>query len=520
MFTPKLQPGEFAAMKLTRSHLKHSILAPLFALVFLTILSVSSFAGNIVGYAPNWSGNPTYIQYSKLTHIMYAFAETTTNGALNCDTTYLNSIITKAHAAGVKVLISIGGASNGDNMTKAMRNARLTLTTNIEHFVLTWGLDGADIDWEAPANASDGNLFNTLVQTLYNDLHPQGKWITAALDTGDWFGMYIPTSSFAYLDLFNVMSYDSGGAYYFNEGIKYWTGRGVPKAKLMLGVGFFGNGSGGEKAYHDIVAADKNAPYVDVSNGYKYNGIPSMIAKTQVSKSAGGGIMIWDLSQDTTGSTSLMNTIYNTMVSTNYAPIGKIVTLRSLANNLCVSAANANSLTANHTNAGTSEQFKIIDLGQHNVALQSVANGKYVTVVNTNTVLSATKSTIGSQETFTWQINADGSVSLLSTTYNAYVCADMNKSTPPGLWANRTTAAGWESFVVTEAVALAVQTSGTRVVLTLPTNPGHNSQIEYKDDLADAAWTPLGTAVTGTGSVVSITNTSTSPQRFFRASTQ
>jgi len=33
--------------------------------------------------------------------------------------------------------------------------------------------------------------------------------------------------------------------------------------------------------------------------------------------------MIWELSQDTTGSTSLMNAIYNTMISTNYAPAGK-----------------------------------------------------------------------------------------------------------------------------------------------------------------------------------------------------
>lgn len=501
---------------------KREVFTGFLAFLVLAATAIQSFAGNIVGYVPNWSGNPTYIQYGKVTHIMYAFAETTTNGALNCDTTYLGSVVSKAHAAGVKVLISIGGASNGGNMTTAMRNARLTLTTNIEHFVLTWNLDGADIDWEAPATSSDGNLFNTLVQTLYNDLHPQGKMITAALDTGDWFGMYIPSSSFAYLDLFNIMSYDSGGAYYFNEGIKYWSGRGAPKAKLMLGVGFFGNGSGGEKAYKDIVAADKNAPYVDVSNGYKYNGIPSMIAKTQVSKSAGGGIMIWELSQDTsaTGSTSLMNTIYNTMVSTNYAPVGKIVTLRSMANNLCVSAANASALIANRTNAGTSEQFRIIDLGQHNVALQSLINGKYVTAPGTNTVIAATKSTIGAQETFTWQINADGTASLLSVPNNTYVCADLNKSTPPGLWANRTAAAGWESFVVTEAVTLGVQTSGSKVVLTLPTNPGHNSQIEYKDDLEDPTWTPLGTAVTGTGGIVSITNSSPSLQRFFRASIQ
>ncbi|HXI72977.1 MAG TPA: glycosyl hydrolase family 18 protein [Verrucomicrobiae bacterium] len=511
-------------MKSTTLSFGRRILAPLSALVLVAGIANESIAGNIVGYVANWNGNPTFVQYGKLTHINFSFAECTASGGLTCDTTYLGSVVTKAHAAGVKVLISIGGASNGGTMTTAMRNARLTLTTNIENFVHTWNLDGADIDWEAPANASDGTLFNTLVQTLYTDLHPEGKLITAALDTGDWFGMYILGSSFAYLDMINVMSYDSGGDYYFSSGITYWTGRGAPKAKLMAGVGFFGNGAGGEKAYKDIVAADKNAPYVDSSNGYKYNGIPSMVAKTQVAKSNAGGIMIWELSQDTasTGSTSLMNTIYNTMVSSNYAPIGKVVSFRAQANSNFVSAANAGAgaLIANRTNAGPSEQFKVVDMGQHNVALLSQVNGKYVTAANATSALIASKSSVGTQETFTWQINANGTVSLLSLANNDYVCADLNKGVPPNLWANRTSAAGWESYVVTEVVTLGVRTAGTQVVLTLPTNPGHNSQIEYADNLSSPTWTPLGGSVMGTGAVISITNTPTSAQQFFRASIQ
>ena len=312
-------------MKLTALSCRCRVLAPLTALVLLTGMAHKAIAGNIVGYVPTWAGDPTYIQYGKVTHIMYAFAEATTNGGLTCDTKYLNSVVSKAHAAGVKVLISIGGASNGRRMTTAMRNARSTLTTNIEAFVQTWGLDGADIDWEAPANTSDGNLFNTMVEALYTNLHPQGKLVTAALDTGDWFGMYIPSTSFACLDLLNIMSYDSGGDHYFSSGITYWIGRGAPKAKLMAGVGFFGNGTGAEKAYKAIVAADTNAPYVDASHGHKYNGIPSMQTKTQLAKSRAGGIMIWELSQDTTGSTSLLSAIYDTMISTNEAPIGKAI---------------------------------------------------------------------------------------------------------------------------------------------------------------------------------------------------
>jgi len=512
-------------LKITALSCRCCILATLTASALVAGMANTSIAGNIVGYVANWNGNPTFIQYGKVTHLNFSFAECTAAGGLNCDTTYLGSVVTKAHAAGVKILISIGGASNGDTMTTAMRNARTNLTANIETFVQTWNLDGVDIDWEAPANTSDGTLFNTLVQTLYTDLHPQGKLVTAALDTGDWFGMYIPSSSFAYLDLLNIMSYDSGGDYYFSSGITYWTGRGVPKAKLMMGVGFFGNpasGSGDEKDYKDIVAGDANAPYEDFSNGYQYNGIPSMVAKTQVTKSSAGGIMIWELSQDTTGSTSLMNAIYNTMVSTNYAPIGKIVSFRAQANSNYVSAANAGAgaLIANRTNASTSEEFKVVDMGQHNVALLSEANGEYVTAANPTSALIASKSTVGAQETFTWQINADCTVSLLSVADNDYVCADLNKGTPPNLWANRTAASGWESYVVTEAVTLGILASGTNVVLTMPTNAGHNSQIECVNDLTSSAWTPMGSPMMGTGAVILITNTPTSEPQFFRASIQ
>ncbi len=501
------------------------MLARLAALALVAGTVNLSLAGNIVGYVANWNGNPTFVQYGKLTHLNFSFAECTAAGGLTCDTTYLGPVVAQAHAAGVKVLISIGGASNGSTMTTAMRNARTNLTANIEAFVHNWNLDGADIDWEAPANASDGTLFNSLVQTLYTDLHPQGKLVTAALDTGDWFGMYIPGTAFAYLDLLNIMAYDSGGDYYFSSGLTYWTGRGVPKIKLMMGVGFFGNpasGSGGEKAYKDIVAADTNAPYADSSQGYKYNGIPSMVAKTQVAKSNAGGIMIWELSQDTTGGTSLMNAIYNTMVSTAYAPVGKIVSLRAQADTNYVSAANAGAgaLIANRTNAGPSEQFKVVDMGQHNVALLSQANGKYVTAASATSPLIASKSSVGTNETFTWQINADCTVSLWSPVNNTYVCADLNKGTPPNLWANRAAASGWESYVVTEAAPLGILVSGPQVVLTLPTSLGHASQIESAGSLTPSAWTPLGSSVMGTGAVISITNTPAATSLFFRVNNQ
>jgi hypothetical protein len=247
-----------------------------------------------------------------------------------------------------------------------------------------------------------------------------------------------------------------------------------------------------------------------------------MVAKTQVAKAGAGGIMIWELSQDTTGATSLLNAIYNTMVSTNYAPIGAIVSLRAQADSNYVSAANggAAALIANRTNAGPSELFKVVDLGQHNIALLSQANGKYVTAASTTSPLIASKSSVGTNETFTWQINADCTVSLWSPVNNAYVCADLNQGTPPRLWANRAVASGWESYVVTQAGPLGILVSGPQVVLTLPISLGHAAQVESTDSLAPPVWTPLGSSLMGTGAVIAITNTPASAPLFFRVNSQ
>jgi hypothetical protein len=66
-------------------------------------------------------------------------------------------------------------------------------------------------------------------------------------------------------------------------------------------------------------------------------------------------------------------------------------------------------------------------------------------------------------------------------------------------------------------VALDIQVSGAGILLIWPTIMGVNYQIEYKDDLAAPAWTPLGSPVPGTGGSVSVTNDLTlSAQRFYR----
>jgi hypothetical protein len=59
--------------------------------------------------------------------------------------------------------------------------------------------------------------------------------------------------------------------------------------------------------------------------------------------------------------------------------------------------------------------------------------------------------------------------------------------------------------------------NGTELTLNWWSVPGQMYQVEYKDELDEPEWKPLGSVMAGTGGQLSITNNlSSSPQRFFR----
>jgi len=66
------------------------------------------------------------------------------------------------------------------------------------------------------------------------------------------------------------------------------------------------------------------------------------------------------------------------------------------------------------------------------------------------------------------------------------------------------------------SVPVNIQISGTNLFLNWSATAGQTYQLEYKDNLTDPAWTPLGDPVTGTGGTLTLTNNfGASTQRFF-----
>jgi GH18 family chitinase len=328
---PSWLGNEFQRKTMIRSKLWCLVL-----LVSSLIASPTSVEGRekVVAYVPNWVDLESFsetIDYSKITHINIAF-ENPTNDQGDLSFHKKNEIlIAKAHARGVKILVSIGGGSASDNKTLKARYFDLLTDANRSNFVARLaayvadhGFDGLDVDIEGPSINKDYGAF---IHDLGSALKPRNKLLTAALSQG-YGGKSVPDSVFEHFDFVNVMAYDGAGYWdpkspgqhssldYAKRNVEYWAKRGLPASKIVLGVPFYGYGFGkafrrGTYSYSAIVASHPGADKADqVGETIWYNGIGTIEAKTNYAVDRGlAGIMIWSLDNDVKGEKSLLDAI-------------------------------------------------------------------------------------------------------------------------------------------------------------------------------------------------------------------
>lgn len=280
----------------------------------------------MVGYYAAWSAysgyTPDKIDANKLTHINYAFANIGTDLKITLGYPDIDpSNISKLNALklvnpNLKTLISVGGWSWSGKFSDAALtdSSRTAFADSCVAFILKYGFDGIDIDWEYPVSGGlstnirrpeDKQDFTLLLQKLREKLNAQstldGKTylLTFAGACGSW---YINNTELGvlntYVDYGNIMTYDIHGTWdtytdfnaplYNNsdsspqykwsadQGVNSWTSAGFPLNKIVLGVPFYGyvynsvknsnNGlyqtfSGGSSiSFQDIVTKYLNSP--------------------------------------------------------------------------------------------------------------------------------------------------------------------------------------------------------------------------------------------------------------------
>lgn len=280
----------------------------------------------VVVYYPSWEPDKLQkIDYSVVTHVNYAFAIPKEDGSLrkldNPETAA--AIILEAHANKRKVLLAVGGWSYNDVPLEAVFMAatetsekRKLFADNIIAMCKSYGFDGVDMDWEHPRVDSDSSTrYEELMLDLAQRLHEEGLLLTSAVLSGATADGNIYYDAAAHtnavlgaVDWINVMAYDGGdgerhSSYEFAvNSAEYWKEtRGMEGSRIVLGVPFYSRP--GWMSYDAVLAADGNAWEKDAAdaNGMEvwYNGIPTIQKKTEYAAEELGGIMVWEITQDT-----------------------------------------------------------------------------------------------------------------------------------------------------------------------------------------------------------------------------
>lgn len=266
------------------------------------------------------------IPYEQLTHINYSFLTPKADGTFNPinNSWKLKKIVETAHNHNVHVSISVGGWGWDAQFEELAANpeSRSAFVQNLVAFIEEYQLDGADIDWEYPDSGESSQNFLALIKELRTAMSDK-LLTTAVVSYGDDNGIGIATESFELFDFVNVMTYDGpdhGSMEQFEKGLSYWSKRGLPREKIVMGVPFYSHVKDSRSEgvrYSKLVQADPAAAQTNEFDYYGmtqiYNGIPTIQAKTQVAMERASGIMFWALDHDTQGELSLVNAIYETV---------------------------------------------------------------------------------------------------------------------------------------------------------------------------------------------------------------
>ncbi|KAJ5551531.1 hypothetical protein N7461_006229, partial [Penicillium sp. DV-2018c] len=247
----------------------------------------------VIGYYESWAARrkckkfpPQMIPISGLTHINFAFAfiEPETYKVVPMDGETPASLFQevtelKDGAPGgsdVEVFIAIGGWTFSDDGTKtqplfgeiaADEGKRQTFADNLVDFMVKYGFDGVDLDWEYPGAPDRGGkerdienfvlLMKTLRETFDNSA--RGSYgLTFTIPSSYWYLQYFDLPKLLkYADWTNMMSYDLHGVWDANNEIGsivhghtnlteikmaaelLWRNN-VPPGKVVLGAGFYG----------------------------------------------------------------------------------------------------------------------------------------------------------------------------------------------------------------------------------------------------------------------------------------
>jgi hypothetical protein len=250
------------------------------AVLTLALLSSLAFAqqkhvGWSLGYYCCWNQaagfKPTSINFNAFSHIAHFTLFPHKDGTLDSNVNVARSLggqnsidaVAAAHAAGVKIVICVGGAGVRDTFSAACSPANIhKFVANILRFMRAYNYDGIDTDWEENYNDGEFTAWHKELKDSLNAINALGgphKSLTIA--GGGYFASHCAPAA-PYVEQMNDMSYDISLSGEPNR-IKQFTDQGVPKSILGVGIGI---GTGGGMVDGNVAAWTGKADY-SINNG-------------------------------------------------------------------------------------------------------------------------------------------------------------------------------------------------------------------------------------------------------------
>ncbi|KAF5366205.1 hypothetical protein D9758_005724 [Tetrapyrgos nigripes] len=302
------------------------------------IHTISKRAGGKVqtAYFTNWgiygaNFQPQNVDPTKLTHILYSFADVTPDtGNIKLTDSYADEqkhyptdswdetgnnlygclkqfYLMKMANRNLKVLLSVGGwtySQSGHFGFVTSASSRTTFVNDAVKLIEDYGFDGIDLDFEYPSNAAQGQGFADLITALRSafdalaakkgDSTPYE--ISAAVSAGaeNYANLVVPQMDKA-LTHWNLMAYDYAGSWLTfadnqanlfggertnvstDAAVKHFTSAGATAGKMTMGIPLYGrafeNTNGIGQAYSGI------GPGTIEAGIYSYSALPIAGAK-------------------------------------------------------------------------------------------------------------------------------------------------------------------------------------------------------------------------------------------------
>ncbi|MDR1615610.1 MAG: hypothetical protein LBR98_01115 [Syntrophomonadaceae bacterium] len=262
-----------------------------------------------------------------LTHVVYAFLIPDADGSLIPleKSDKLKELVAQAHQDEAKVFIALGGYSYQGiplvttfEKLAAEEESRNFLVENVCRFIRDYDLDGMELNWEHP-NAETIGDYEQLAMAFRQALDKEGKEFGAVMN-GAWspeqgpeVNQLMTESTLECFDYIEAMAYDQSEddhspLWFAETSVAYWLNRGISKDNLILGIPLYARPSWLQ--YRHLVAENRSYAYVDYVGTEPlvsyYNGINTIREKTMIALRKAGGVMLFDINEDSDDDTSVL----------------------------------------------------------------------------------------------------------------------------------------------------------------------------------------------------------------------